>query len=153
MLARDHKEVLSEKLRTALMVSILPQTLQERVAEHLDRLTTYNEVHSKIIGLVQASSRYSASMPWTAVPSTIATKKVKTPTSMHCPETIVQYAMDTGTTPKIAQRRREKQSARGSKRQLPGMSRTHHQGKVERFAPTANVRAIRRTSAGACTQR
>ena len=29
LLACDHKEVLSEKLRTALMISILPQTLQE----------------------------------------------------------------------------------------------------------------------------
>ena len=61
MLSRDHKEVLSEKLRTALMISILPQGLQERVAEHLDRFTTYHEVHDKIVGLVQASSRYSAS--------------------------------------------------------------------------------------------
>ena len=61
MPARDHKEVLSEKLRTALMISILPQTLQERAVEHFDRLTTYNDVHAKIIGLVQASSRYSAS--------------------------------------------------------------------------------------------
>ena len=61
MLSRDHKKVLSEKLRTALMISILPQSLQEPVAEHLDRLTTYHEVYDKIVGLVQASSRYSAS--------------------------------------------------------------------------------------------
>ena len=58
-LSRDHKEVLTEKLRIAFMLKILPTSLQERIAEHLDRLTTYNEVHDKIVSLVQSSSRYN----------------------------------------------------------------------------------------------
>ena len=41
------------------MIQILPQSLQDRVQEHLDRLTTYSEVHDKVVGLVQASSKYS----------------------------------------------------------------------------------------------
>ena len=61
MLARDHKEVLSEKMQVALLVKILPNTLQERVNEHLDRLVTYKDVHAKIVNLIQSSSKYSAS--------------------------------------------------------------------------------------------
>ena len=61
MLSRDHKEVLSEKLRIAFMISILPQALQARVEEQLDRLTTYRDVHSKIVSLAQSSSKYSVS--------------------------------------------------------------------------------------------
>ena len=59
MLARGHKEVLSEKMQVALLVKILPNALQERVNEHLDRLTTYKDVHAKIINLVQSSSKYN----------------------------------------------------------------------------------------------
>ena len=59
VLARDHKEVLSEKMRVALLVKILPNALQERVNEHLDRLTTYTDVHAKIINLAQSSSKYN----------------------------------------------------------------------------------------------
>ena len=61
MLARDHKEVLSEKMQVALLVKILSNALQERVNEHLDRLTTYKDVHGKISNLVQPSSKYSLS--------------------------------------------------------------------------------------------
>ena len=60
MLARDHKETLSEKLRIAFMIRMLPQSLQDRVQEHLDRLTTYQEVHDKVVSLVQSSSKYSS---------------------------------------------------------------------------------------------
>lgn len=59
MLARDHKEVLSEKMRSALMISVLPGLLQDRIAEYLDRLTTYNEVHDKVVSLIQSSSKYA----------------------------------------------------------------------------------------------
>ena len=59
VLARDHKEVLSDKLRIALLISILPNGLQERVMEHLDRLATYIEVHDKLTSLVQSSTRYN----------------------------------------------------------------------------------------------
>ena len=58
VLARDHKEVLSDKIRIALLISILPNGLQERVMEHLDRLLTYNDVHDKVVSLVQASPKY-----------------------------------------------------------------------------------------------
>ena len=57
-LARDHKEVLSEKMKVSLMVRILPQALQERVYEQLDRLTSYKEVYDKVVSLVQSSSKY-----------------------------------------------------------------------------------------------
>ena len=60
VLARDHKEVLSEKLRIALLIGILPNSLQERIMEHLDRLITYNDVHAKVVSLVQASPKYMA---------------------------------------------------------------------------------------------
>ena len=59
MLARDHKEVLSEKMQVAQLVKILPNALQERVNEHLDRQTTYKDVHANIINLVQSSSKYN----------------------------------------------------------------------------------------------
>ena len=45
-------------MRIAFMVRILPQPLQDRVAEHLGRLTTYQEAQNKVVKLVQASSRY-----------------------------------------------------------------------------------------------
>ena len=43
------------------MIRILPSTLQDRVAAHLEHLTTYSDVHDKVVSLVQASSRYGAS--------------------------------------------------------------------------------------------
>ena len=61
MLARDYKETLSEKMRIAFMIRILPQALQERIQEHLDRLTTYQEVHDKAVNLVQSSAKYGGS--------------------------------------------------------------------------------------------
>lgn len=61
ILARGHKEVLSDKMRMALLISILPTSRQECIMEHLDRLTTYNEVHDKVVSVVQACPRYSAS--------------------------------------------------------------------------------------------
>ncbi len=57
-LARDYKETPSEKMKVALMVRILPQSLQERIHEHLDRLTSYKEVYDKVVSLVQSSSKY-----------------------------------------------------------------------------------------------
>ena len=35
------------------MLNILPQTLQARVLEHLDRLTDYSLLREKIVSLVQ----------------------------------------------------------------------------------------------------
>lgn len=46
-------------MQVALLVKILPNALQERVNEHLDRLMTYKDVHAKIINLVQSSSKYN----------------------------------------------------------------------------------------------
>ena len=37
-LERDHKETLSPKVRRALLMNILPASMQSRVMEHLDRL-------------------------------------------------------------------------------------------------------------------
>jgi hypothetical protein len=56
-LSRDHKEVFSEKIRTALLVRTLPDKLQDRVHEQLDRLTTYKAVYDKIVSLVQSSTK------------------------------------------------------------------------------------------------
>ncbi len=58
-LARDHKEVLSERVRTALLVRILPDKLQGRVHEQLDRLTTYKSVYDKVVSLAQSSAKYT----------------------------------------------------------------------------------------------
>lgn len=48
ILARDHTETLSEKMRIALMIMTLPTILQHRASEHLDRLATFQDVHDKI---------------------------------------------------------------------------------------------------------
>ena len=50
-LARDHQEVLNEKIKRALLMNILPTTIQTRIMEHLDRLKTYKEVRDKIVSL------------------------------------------------------------------------------------------------------
>ncbi len=52
-LARDHKEILSERIKVALMVRILPQAPQERVHEQLDRLTSYKEVSGPVVSQVR----------------------------------------------------------------------------------------------------
>ena len=46
-LERDHKESLSPKVRRALLMNILPTSMQSRVMEHLDRLKTYGEVRER----------------------------------------------------------------------------------------------------------
>ena len=58
VLARDHKEVLPDKMRIALLISVPPNALQEGVMEHLGRLTTYGEAHDEVVSLVNASSKY-----------------------------------------------------------------------------------------------
>ena len=50
---RDHNEVLTTKIRRALLMNILPVPIQNRVLEHLDRLKTYVEVRDKFVALVQ----------------------------------------------------------------------------------------------------
>ena len=54
-LEKDHKEKLSDKIKRALLFNILPATIQSRVYEHLDRLTTYDKVRGKVISLVQVA--------------------------------------------------------------------------------------------------
>ena len=59
-LERDHKEALSPKIRRALLLNILPQNLQNKLMEHLDRLTDYKEVRDKILFLVQSRAHPEA---------------------------------------------------------------------------------------------
>ena len=40
-LQRDHHEDLSEKIKRAFLMNVLPSSLQSKVMEHLDRLKTY----------------------------------------------------------------------------------------------------------------
>ena len=51
-LERDHAEKLSPKIRRALLLNILPSTLQSRILEHLDRLVDYAQVREKVVSLV-----------------------------------------------------------------------------------------------------
>ena len=53
-LEKDHNEKLSPQIRRALLLNILPNALQSRLLEHLDRLTDYKEVRDKIVSLVQS---------------------------------------------------------------------------------------------------
>ena len=50
-LERDHQEVLSPKIKRALLMNVLPSSVQTRVMEHLDRLKTYKEVRDKVVSL------------------------------------------------------------------------------------------------------
>ena len=50
-LERDHQEVLSPKIKRALLMNVLPSSVQTRVMEHLDRLKTYKEVWHKVVSL------------------------------------------------------------------------------------------------------
>lgn len=59
ILSLGHREILSEKLRIAFMLRILPATLQERVTGHLRHLITYHEVYGKVVSLVQSFARYN----------------------------------------------------------------------------------------------
>ena len=54
-LERDHKETLSPKVRRALLMNLLPVSMQSRIMEHLGRLKTYAAVREKIIALCQSS--------------------------------------------------------------------------------------------------
>ena len=51
----DHNEMLSPKIRRALLLNILPTVLQSRLLEHLDRLLDYKQVREKIVSLVQST--------------------------------------------------------------------------------------------------
>ena len=55
-LEKDHKEILSPKIRRALLMNILPSAMQNRVLEHLDRLKTYVEVREKVVALCQQAN-------------------------------------------------------------------------------------------------
>ena len=50
-LERDHQETLSPKIKRALLMNVLPTSVQPRVMEHLDRLKTYKEVRGNVIAL------------------------------------------------------------------------------------------------------
>ena len=54
-LERDHKEELSPKIRTALLMNVLPPWMQNRILEHLDRLETHAEVMETVVALCQAA--------------------------------------------------------------------------------------------------
>ena len=54
-LARDHQEVLSEKIRRALLMNVLLASMQSRIMEHMDRLKTYKEVRDKVVALSRNS--------------------------------------------------------------------------------------------------
>ena len=59
-LVRDQNEIVSPKIRRALLLNILPQEIHERVFEHLDRLKDYQTVREKVISLVQAKPNADA---------------------------------------------------------------------------------------------
>ena len=59
-LERDHGEILSPKIRRALLLNILPQSIQTRVFEHLDRLVSYAQVREKVVSLVQITQNPDA---------------------------------------------------------------------------------------------
>lgn len=48
-LERDHNETLSEKIKRAFLMNVLPSAMQSKVMEHLDRLKSYKEVREKVI--------------------------------------------------------------------------------------------------------
>ena len=50
-LERDHQEQFSPKIKRALLMNVLPTSVQTRIMEHLDRLKTYKEVREKIVTL------------------------------------------------------------------------------------------------------
>ena len=55
MLEKKQKEKLSDKIKRALLLNILPATVQSRVYEHLERPTTYEKVRGKLISLVHVT--------------------------------------------------------------------------------------------------
>ena len=54
-LERDHTKTPSPEIRRAHLPNILPQFIQTRMFEYLDRLITYQQVWGKVISLVQVS--------------------------------------------------------------------------------------------------
>ena len=54
-LLRDHKEEFSPRIQRALLLGIMPQAIQTKLLEHLDRLTMYRQVREQIVSLVQIS--------------------------------------------------------------------------------------------------
>ncbi len=52
---KDHQEKVSDTIRKALLLNILPKTVQSRVYEHLDMLTTHEIVRENVISLVHVS--------------------------------------------------------------------------------------------------
>ena len=57
---RDHAGKLSPNIRRALLIHILPASLQSRVFEHLDRLVDYSQVREKVVILVQGQKNPDA---------------------------------------------------------------------------------------------
>ena len=53
-LQRDFKEDLSEKMRSAILVSMLPPNLQEVIIQQADKMTNYKNTKDKIVGIVEA---------------------------------------------------------------------------------------------------
>ena len=50
-LSRDHNERLGDNIQRAMLMNILPVTMQSRIREHLDRLKTYKDSREKIVSL------------------------------------------------------------------------------------------------------
>jgi hypothetical protein len=55
-LERDHGEKMSDKIKMALMVQMLPDDIQRTIIQHMDRMENYRQVKDKLIGLVQSSA-------------------------------------------------------------------------------------------------
>jgi hypothetical protein len=53
-LSRDFKETLSEKMRAAILISMLPPELQNTLVQQADKITDYKTTKDKIIGIVEA---------------------------------------------------------------------------------------------------
>ena len=53
-LSRDFKETLSEKMRAAILISMLPPELQNTLVQQADKITDYKTTKDKIIGTVEA---------------------------------------------------------------------------------------------------
>ena len=59
-LERDHGEILSPKIRRALLLNILPHSIQTRFFEHLDRVVSYAQVREEVVSLVQITQNPDA---------------------------------------------------------------------------------------------
>ena len=57
-LEKEHNEKLSDKIKRALVLNILPAVVHSRIYDHLDRLTTYEEDREKMRRGFEGSSDY-----------------------------------------------------------------------------------------------